>query len=450
MTTPWWSTTWNTTAPGSGPAPCSPVWSAAHADGHDHAPAACAAGAVALLVEKPLDLGVPEIQVPEVRTALGHCAAKVHDDPSSAMQVVGVTGTNGKTTTVALIAAVTAAAGRPTGVIGTLTGARTTPESTELQRQLAAFRDQGHTTVVMEVSSHALTQHRVTGTRFEVAVFTNLSPEHLDFHGTMEDYFRAKARLFEPDLSERAVVALDDRYGRLLLDASTIPTEGFALADAEPVISVDPVVFTWHGALVTTALSGRFNVANAVAAATTASALGVADEVIRDGLGASAVVPGRFEAISVGQPFRVVVDFAHTPDGLAKLLETAREIAEGGRVLVAFGAGGDRDAAKRPLMGATVRDRADVIMITNDNPRHEDPNVIIDQISQGIGSRAHVHVLPDRRAAIAALLDEAREGDVVVIAGKGHEATQTIGEATVAFDDRAVARALLAERGWAS
>ncbi len=414
-------------------------------DGHDLAPAAVTAGAVALLCERPLGLGVPELRVRSVRAAMGPVAAAVHGDPSTQLEVVGVTGTNGKTTTTHLLAAILDAAGRPCGVIGTLTGARTTPEAPELQARLAGFVAEGRRAVAMEVSSHALEQHRVDATTFAVAVFTNLSQDHLDYHGTMEAYFRAKARLFEPGRSARAVVNLDDPYGRLLHDAATIPTTGFSLADATEVeLGAQGSRFCWRGSQVRTPLAGRFNLANALAAATAATELGVDVEAVAHGLAAARAVPGRFELVDAGQPFAVVVDYAHTPDGMAQVLVAARELTgPGGRVLVVFGCGGDRDRAKRPAMGASAAAGADVVVVTSDNPRSEDPHAIIASVRAGIPHDARPIIEPDRRAAIALALERAVAGDVVVIAGKGHETTQVIGVSCAPFDDRVVARELL-------
>ncbi len=415
-------------------------------DGHDHASAAVEAGAVALLGERRLDLGVPQIVVDDVRVAMGPVAALVHGDPSAELCCVGITGTNGKTTTAALLGSVLRTAGHDPEIIGTLTGVRTTPEATDLQRELARARAAGRTHVVMEVSSHALALHRVDGMHYAVSVFTNLSRDHLDFHGTMEEYFRAKARLFEPDLSALAVVDVDDAHGRLLRDAAAMPVEGFSAADAEPVEGLAPIECTWAGERVRLALAGRFNVANVVAAASAARALGVDDAAVRAGLEAAGPVPGRFELIGSAQPFVVIVDFAHTPDGLDKAVSAAREIAGAGRVLVVFGAGGDRDRTKRPLMGAAVG-AADRVVITNDNPRSEDPERIAAEILAGVSDPERVTVQLDRAAAIATALDAATSGDVVLIAGKGHETTQTIGTTVTAFDDREVVRKLLVRRG---
>lgn len=423
------------------------------ADGHDFAAAAVAAGAVAVLCERPVDAGVPQIRVASVRAAMGPLAAEVYGRPSDALTVVGVTGTNGKTTTTHLLAAILEAAGWSTEVIGTLSGARTTPEAPDLQRLLADAVRAGRRAVAMEVSSHALAQHRVDGTRFAIGVFTNLSRDHLDFHGSMADYFKAKALLFEPALTDRAVVNLDDPNGRLLRDAAHIPTVGFSTDDiAEVEADARGTSFTWRGTRLRVGMAGTFNVENALAAATTALELGVPIDAVREGLASAGEVPGRFQVIDEGQPFLVAVDYAHTPDGLARLLDAARSLAAGRRVIVVFGAGGNRDQTKRPLMGEVASAGADRVVLTSDNPRDEDPLAIIDAVKDGMQDTSGVVVEPDRRAAIAVALDQAEPGDVVVVAGKGHETTQTIGSRTLPFDDRAVVRELLhaGSRGAAS
>ncbi len=417
-------------------------------DGHDLAPGAVAAGASALVVERPLDLPAAQVVVDDTRAAMGPLAAAFWDHPSHAMAVVGVTGTSGKTTTTHLLAAVFDTAGWPCGIIGTLSGAFTTPEAPELQARLAAFRDEGRRAVAMEVSSHALEQHRADAIRFAVAVFTNLSRDHMDYHGTIDRYFAAKARLFEAGRAERAVVNLDDPYGRLLADAATVPTEGYSLADAHDLeLTPASSTFTWQGKRIRLGLGGRFNVANALAAGTAALEAGLHLDVVVAGLAAAGPVPGRFEPVDAGQPFTVVVDYSHKPGGLAEVLDAARALAAG-NVLVVFGAGGDRDRTKRPLMGHVAAERADVVVVTSDNPRHEDPSTIIDAVLSGIpaGAPADVIVEPDRRAAISLAIERARPGDVLVIAGKGHETTQTTGDTVVPFDDRVVARELLEAR----
>ena len=415
-------------------------------DGHDHALTAVAAGACALLCERRIEVDVPQIRVTSVRAAMGTAAAVVHGRPATKLRCVGVTGTNGKTTTVALIAAILKAAGGDPIVIGTLTGTRTTPEAPDLQRLLAGAVHDGKTEAVLEVSSHALVQQRVGGMRFVVAIFTNLSPDHLDFHASMADYFRAKATLFEPDRADQAVVNLDDPHGNLLFDAALIPTVGFSLADAEPIeFARASMTFHWRGLRVRLPLMGMFNVENALAAATAASRLDIDDATIVRGLEAAPQIAGRFEVIDEGQPFTVIVDFAHTPDGIRRSLETARMIAGRARVLVVFGAGGDRDPSKRPLMGDVAEQLADVVVVTSDNPRHESASAIASAIMSGMQRPQEALVELDRRAAITSTLAGATPGDVVVLAGKGHETNQVIGDTVTPFDDRAVARSALVE-----
>ena len=422
----------------------------AHTDGHEHARAAVEAGAVAVLADHRLELGVPCLVVTDTRPAMALLAVRFNGDPAAAMTVIGITGTNGKTTTTYLLRAIFEAAGRTTEVVGTLSGARTTPEAPELQARLAAMRDRGVDVVAMEVSSHALSMHRVDGTRFAVVVFTNLSRDHLDFHETMESYFEAKARLFEPELADGAVVNLDSPYGRLLLDAAKIPTTGYSLDDVtDLVVTAAGSRFTWRGHEVTFGLGGRFNVANALAAAEAAVAVGLDPAVVAAGLSQPILVPGRFELVEAGQPFRVVIDYAHTPDGLEQLLTAVRDVAGSGAVTVVFGCGGERDATKRPAMGEVAATLADRVVLTADNSRGEDTGAIIDAVSSGYertaDRRSHeLLVEPDRRRAIALALSSARPGDAVVIAGKGHETTLTIGDIVVPFDDREVTRAELA------
>lgn len=427
----------------------------ARVDGHDLAPAAVAAGASAVLCERVLPVDVPQVVVRDVRAAMARVAAAFHGHPSRALTVVGVTGTNGKTTTTHMIAAVLAAAGREARVLGTLSGLAgppTTPDAPALQSRLAAFRDEGAEVVAMEVSSHALAQRRVDATRFAVAVFTNLSQDHLEFHGTMEEYFRAKARLFEPDLAALAVVNADDDHGRRLLGEAPVPMRAFSLADAQDLrVRLTSSEFRWRGADVRLPLGGRFNVSNALAAATVAEVLGVDPETVARGLSSVPTIAGRFESVDAGQPFAVIVDYAHTPDGLEQVLQTARAGVGDGRVIIVFGCGGERDRGKRPLMGRVATHLADLAVLTSDNPRSEDPWEILDEVRQGAAPDAALIVEEDRRAAIGVALDAARPGDVVVIAGKGHETGQVVGDRVLPFDDRVVARELLeAGRGSAA
>ncbi|MCX7620957.1 MAG: UDP-N-acetylmuramoyl-L-alanyl-D-glutamate--2,6-diaminopimelate ligase [Acidimicrobiales bacterium] len=415
-------------------------------DGHCYAADAIRAGAVALLCEQPLDGSVPQLVVPDSRLAMALAADAVFGHPSGSLTVIGVTGTNGKTTTTYLLKSVLAAAGREVEVLGTLSGARTTPEAPDLQRWLAERRDAGVDAVAMEVSSHALALHRVDGTRFAVAVFTNLSRDHLDFHGTMEDYFRAKARLFDPDLCDQAVVNLESPHGRLLFDTAKVPTTGYSMEQAEElVVEAGGSRFRWHGHTVHLQLGGRFNVSNALAAATTGLVLGLDPAAIAAGLSTPIAVPGRFELVDAGQPFKVIVDYAHTPDGLEQLLVAARELAGDGAVTVVFGCGGERDQTKRAPMGEVAARLADRVVLTADNSRGEQTEAIIDAVREGFEhaperQARELVIEPDRDAAIGVALRSAAPGDLVLIAGKGHETTQTIGEVTVAFDDREVAR----------
>jgi UDP-N-acetylmuramoyl-L-alanyl-D-glutamate--2,6-diaminopimelate ligase len=412
-------------------------------DGHAFAADAVALGATSLLVDHEVDLDVTQVVVADVRRSMGQVAAAFHGHPSSALDIVGVTGTNGKTTTAWLLRSIFEAAGRTTGMIGTLTGARTTPESTDLQAQLAAMRDAGITTIAMEVSSHALAQWRVEGIRFRVGIFTNLSRDHLEFHETFEEYFAAKAKLFEPGQTDVGVVNIDDPRGRLLADAAHIPTRTYSLTDVTDVeVHEDRSEATWRGRRLVVPLGAVFNLSNALAAAVAAVELGIDEDTIVAGIAGAPQAPGRFEMVDAGQPFTVVVDYSHTPDGLENVLRAAREMTDG-QLSVVFGCGGDRDPGKRPLMGEVAARLADVAVITSDNPRSEDPQTIIDEVRAGAAGPAYVIVEPERRAAITLALARATSGDVVVIAGKGHETTQTIGSDVIPFDDREVAREVL-------
>ncbi len=426
---------------------------AAH-DGHGFARDAVESGATVVVGEHALGVAATEVIVGDTRAFVGPLSAAVYDHPCRAMTVVGVTGTNGKTTTTHMLAAILQAAGMPTGIIGTLSGARTTPEAPELQARLAAFVDDGTQAVAMEVSSHALALQRVDGCHFAVAVFTNLGRDHLDLHGTEQQYFAAKARLFTTGLAERGVINLDDVHGQLLADATRgeFPSVGFRLSDAAD-LEVGPTShrYVWRGRRIAVPIGGLFNASNSLAAATAASELGIDSATIAAGLAQLAAIPGRFEPIDAGQSFSVVVDYAHTPDGLQVALRAAADTVTTphgtrvGRVIVVFGCGGDRDDEKRPVMGAVAAELADQVVVTSDNPRGEDPLAIIECIVDGVPARyrGRVTVEPDRRAAMAMALADARPGDVVLIAGKGHETTQTIGTKVLPFDDRAVARALL-------
>ncbi|MFL6206501.1 MAG: UDP-N-acetylmuramoyl-L-alanyl-D-glutamate--2,6-diaminopimelate ligase, partial [Acidimicrobiales bacterium] len=438
--------------------------------GSTFAPDAIGAGAVAVLTdqdgraalhalaERGHRIPVPVLVADAPRLLLGGIAKVLYGDPSTQLAVVGITGTAGKTTTCYLLEAALAADGSRTGLIGTVQtridgrvapSALTTPEAPDLQALFAVMLERGVSVVAMEVSSHALAMERVAATRFAVAVFTNLSHDHLDFHRDLDDYFEAKAALFTARYSDGAVVNLDDAHGAELARRDTVPTEGFALEDARDlVVGATSCRFTWRGQEVVLALGGRFNVSNALAAATAAARLGIPEATIAAGLAQAPPVPGRFEPVDEGQPFAVLVDYAHKPGALEGALAAARGTAAGGRVIVVVGAGGDRDPSKRPEMGEVAGRLADRVILTSDNPRSEDPLDIIDAMRAGVPAGADVAVEPDRRRAIDQAVGEAEAGDVVVIAGKGHEATQIVGDRTIEHDDRLVAReALRALRG---
>lgn len=427
-------------------------------DGHDFAGEAVSRGAVALACARPLPYAVPQAVVSDVRQALATAAARYYRYPSRELDVVGVTGTNGKTTTTYLVHAILTAAGRATGLIGTvetrmagatLASAHTTPESAELQRVLRTMAESGVSAVAMEVSSHAIDLHRVDGTRFAVAAFTNLTQDHLDYHHTLEEYWSVKRRLFtELEVADRVVNVDDPRGAELARETSaawTVSRLGdAAVRAANERLRHDGTMFdlvTPVGtARVSLPLIGAYNVSNALVAAACALALKVDLAAVVAGLESAPQVPGRLERIDEGQPFAVFVDYAHTPDSLAKAIDAVRAVTRG-RVIVVFGCGGDRDPEKRPLMGAAAGRAADEVVVTSDNPRSEDPVGIILQIVDGlraVGAPYTVEV--DRRAAIATALGLAAPGDAVLIAGKGHEDYQIFADRTIHFDDREVAR----------
>ncbi len=427
----------------------------AQADGHDYAGEAVRSGAAALVVERFLALPVPQVRVPSVREVMGPMAAAFFGRPAEKLTLVGVTGTNGKTTTTYLLESVFRAAGITPGLIGT-TGARiageavpyerTTPEAPDLHRLLATMVDRGVRAVAMEASSHGLHQHRVGGLRFTCAVFTNLSQDHLDYHASMEEYFAAKARLFTPAMSEAAAVNADSAEGRRLLRPD-LPAVTYGLEAGADVRGSDVrtsrsgIGFRVGAVEVRSRLRGLFNVYNCLAALAAARVLGIEAATAARGIAAVEGVPGRVEPVEVGQDFLVMVDYAHTPDGIENVLRAARPlVGRGGRLIAVFGAGGDRDRGKRPLMGRAATSLADLTVITSDNPRSEDPLAIIADIEPGAreGGGAYV-VEPDRRAAIRLAVRAARGGDVVVIAGKGHETGQEVAGRGIPFDDRQVA-----------
>ncbi len=446
----------------------------AHSDGHDFAGQAVRAGAAALVVERPLGLGVPEVLVPSARAAMAPLAARFYGDPSARLRVVGVTGTNGKTTTAYLLRALLEGTGERCGLLGTVTSVvggvqrpvtRTTPEAIEVQGAFAAMLDGGERACAMEVSSHALAQGRVDGTHFAAAIFTNLTQDHLDFHAGMEEYFQAKRRLFVPQPpgpdTALAVLNLDDPYGeRLAGELPPAATVTFAVEREADYRACD-VRMDAQGCRfllrapggqersVSLPLPGRFNVSNALAALAATHALGAYLQTLVAALERGVHVPGRLEPVREGQGFSVLVDYAHTPDSLENVLTAARELARG-RVLCVFGAGGDRDRGKRPLMGEIAARLADVVVVTSDNPRSEDPDAIVAEIVKGTSGAqggAQVHVQVDRRHAIATAISMARADDVVLIAGKGHEQGQEFADGRkLPFDDVTVAREALRER----
>jgi UDP-N-acetylmuramoyl-L-alanyl-D-glutamate--2,6-diaminopimelate ligase len=401
-------------------------------DGHELAREAVASGAAALVVERRVDVDAPQVLVPSVRATMGPAAARFFEDPSRELEVAAVTGTNGKTTTSFLLHSILGAAGRQPALLTNIerrVGGETrptglnTPEAIDLQRLLREMLDAGDRSCVMEATSIAGSQGRLAGTHFAVLVFTNLTRDHLDFHGTMEDYFEAKRALF--DQADHAVVNVGDEWGRRL--AALLPHARTFTPDG-PLDGVD------------LKLRGRFNRANALAAVAAAQELGVGDDAIRAGLAALTGVPGRFESVDAGQPFAVIVDYAHTPDSLANVLQAARELGPG-RMTVVFGAGGDRDRDKRPLMGRAAAQYADRAIVTTDNPRSEDPGEIAAQVADG-----SLEIVLDRQTAIAEAIASAEAGDVVVIAGKGADSEMEVAGRMLPFDDRLVARALLEER----
>jgi UDP-N-acetylmuramoyl-L-alanyl-D-glutamate--2,6-diaminopimelate ligase len=433
------------------------------ADGHDFAAAAVAAGAVALVVERPLELAVPQLVVADARAAMADAAAEFFGHPSRTLTLAGVTGTNGKTTTAFLLFAVLAAAGRRPGLLGTVEvrvggerrpAVRTTPEAIDLQRVLREMLDAGDRSCALEATSHGSEFRRLQGSHFSALVFTNLTQDHLDLHGTMERYFDAKRRLFVEGEPPPAAVNVGDPYGRRLADElrglDGAPLLTFALegdADVQPEgleLSSRGARFGASGIELTTPLLGRFNVENVLGTVAAAQLLGLPDEAIAAGVASVRGVPGRFEPVDEGQPFLVVVDYAHTPDSLGTALRTARDLTDG-RIICVFGCGGDRDRTKRPLMGQAASEGSEVAIVTSDNPRSEDPDAIIRDVLEGITGQ--VEVEPDRALAIARAVEAAGRGDVVLIAGKGHEQGQESGGRTVPFDDREVARDLLRRLG---
>ncbi len=448
-------------------------------DGHEFAARVVADGAAGLVVERELNVTVPQVAVADARAAMAPVAARFYGDPTAELRVVGVTGTNGKTTTAFLVRELLEAAGVACGLMGTVKQVvggvaeevvRTTPEAIDLQATFLRMLEAGDRACAIEVSSHALTLHRSDAVHCEVALFTNLTQDHLDFHADMEDYFLAKRRLFAAGPGT-AIVNVDDPYGRRLaeeFDCVTFSADGdaadyaargvrFDAAGAEFTITPGPTGLKRPNSgrprpigsaiRVRTGLPGHFNVANALGAFAAAMALGIGPAAAAAGLARAARVPGRFEPIDEGQGFTVLVDYAHTPDSLENVLRAARRLT-GGRLIAVFGAGGDRDRDKRPKMGKAGAELSDLAVLTSDNPRSEDPAAIVAEVAAGARGTAEVEVEVDRRAAIGLALTRAEPGDTVVIAGKGHEQGQEFeGGRKVPFDDRQVVREELRKLG---
>ena len=419
-------------------------------DGAVFARDAVARGAVAVVATRQLAIDGPVVVVPasQLGALLGHVSAAILGHPEAGTELVGVTGTNGKTSVTTMVSELAQALHWNGASIGTLTNERTTPAAPELFRtmaQIVADFDArlARSVIALEVSSHALAQRRVEGLDFAVAAFTNLSHDHLDYHGSMEEYFNAKARLFSTEHARRAVIWIDDSYGERLAVTTTLPTSTVRRGDASNVeTTLTGTTFTWRDQVVVTSLVGDYNVDNALMAMAIISTLGAADEQIAAAMARVLGVPGRFEVVA-NDGVVVIVDYAHTPEGLRRLLADVRRLAPHGRIVTVFGAGGDRDRAKRPEMGTVVTSFSDLSIVTSDNPRSEAPDAIIDAIMSGVVAGSAVRRETDRRRAIAAAIAFAIPGDVIVIAGKGHETTQTIGDVVTEFDDRVVALELL-------
>jgi len=426
-----------------------------HYDGHLFIHDAVARGAVAVVVERFVPLPIVQVRVSpgSMRVQMARLASCLYGNPSARIPMVGITGTNGKTTTAFMLASIANAADHSPFVMGTLSGYRTTPESPVIQGALYRAIEDRSDIAIMEVSSHALDQHRVDEIIYDIGIFTNLTQDHLDYHHTMDAYFMAKSKLFEAGRCRIGIVNIDDPWGAKLIRDSLIAMETYSIDDAVNLqMYAEGSSFTLDGISVELAIAGKHNIYNAMGAVKAAQRLGYSPEAIQNGLKTFHGVPGRLEKIDEGQRFKVFVDFAHTPVALESALDAARVITpEGGRVIVVFGCGGDRDRRKRPLMGEVAESLADVTILTSDNPRSENPVVIIQEILSGmtkhamtvLGESSQVLVNPDRREAIELAFSMAGADDVVIIAGKGHETHQTIGQNEVAFSDQEVSREIL-------
>jgi UDP-N-acetylmuramoyl-L-alanyl-D-glutamate--2,6-diaminopimelate ligase len=446
----------------------------AKADGNAFIKGAVARGAIAIASEEAPQLGLPAsvawIRVRDGRKALAVATANFFGHPANALHLVAVTGTNGKTTITSLLDAIIKASGAKTGLFGTIAyhtplgdypAPNTTPESVDLQGFLAEIRDAGGRYAVLEASSHSLAMDRLWGCHFAAAVFTNLTREHMDYHKTFEDYFAAKRRLFESTgagAPDAGIVNVDDEYGKQLVGMAaktvTYGLESSADVTAKKLqLSFDGLAFTAqtpNGKVqVASSLVGRINVYNILAAIGAAQALGFSNETIESGIRNLESVSGRFQRIDLGQPFLVIVDYAHTDDALENLIRTARELNPKGRIITLFGCGGEKDRTKRPVMGEVTGRLSDLTILSSDNPRGEDPLKIISDIIVGLQKTSGKYLIePDREKAVAMAIDEARAGDIVLLAGKGHENYQMLAGGTIEFDDREVARRALRERGF--
>ncbi len=436
-----------------------------HMDAHDFAPQAVEKGAVALVVERFLPLDVPQVMVEDVRVAVSYVAAEYFGNPAEKLMMLGITGTKGKTTTSFLVKAIMEAAGIKTGLIGTvcsmigdetLSNQLTTPDPIEMQTLLRRMVDAGMECVIMEVSAHALAMHRLAGVRFKVAAFSNFSQDHLDYFPDMDAYFAAKMKLFAPDVSENVVYNVDDEWVSAGIRALGREAMRIGIRESSDVYANDieigergcSFLMTWHKRFRTTIslhLAGIFNVYNALMAAGICICAGAGPESIRQGLESVYAVPGRIELLDTGTPYRVILDYAHSPDSLENVLKAVRETSKG-RMIALFGCGGDRDRAKRPVMGEIAGKLADYCVLTSDNPRNEDPMAILEAIETGIKPTGCEYVvIENRREAIRYALKIAGAGDVVVLAGKGHETYQEIRGEKHPFDEKVVVRELLEE-----
>lgn len=420
------------------------------ANGAKYAKDAVANGAVCVVSSEELELDVPVITVPEslLRGLVAHVSALVTGSPQLRCELVGVTGTNGKTSVTSIVGDLARALSWNGANIGTLTNERTTPAAPELMRSLKTIVDgfdtaKSRSVVALEISSHAIDQGRITGLQFAVVAFTNLSHDHLDYHGSMEDYFEVKSRLFTREYTQRCVIWCDDPYGQRLASETQLAVSEVRRSDATEVVqTVTGTTFFWRGQLVNTPLIGDYNIDNALLAMAIISSLGASDGAIAGAMEFVRNIPGRFEVIR-GSSITAIVDYAHTPEGLRRILNDVRLLSPASRIVTVFGCGGDRDTSKRPEMGRVASKLSDVTIVTSDNPRSESPDAIIEAVMSGCDPDSVVYVQSDRRAAISQAMELANAGDVVVIAGKGHETTQMIGDVELMFDDRVVARELV-------